>query len=74
MRLLVPRQHRYEIAAAWETSTADDFGWKLDLEGTSDKIRIVMIHADRAEAVIEAAPAADASRLSAADCFPIHLL
>jgi hypothetical protein len=36
-----------EVGAAWATSKADVFGVTLDLEGTGEKIKFLMVKADR---------------------------
>jgi hypothetical protein len=37
----------HELGAAWATSKADVFGVTLDLEGTGEKIKFLMVKADR---------------------------
>ena len=37
----------HELGAAWATSKADVFSVALDLEGTGEKIKFLMVKADR---------------------------
>ena len=37
----------HELGAAWATSNADVFGVTLDLEGTGEKIKFLIVRADR---------------------------
>ena len=47
----------HEVGAAWATSKADVFGVTLDLEGTGEKIKFLMVRADRPKP--NAQPASD---------------
>ena len=46
----------HELGAAWATAKADVFGVTLDLEGTGEKIKLVMIRADRPKQKAQSGP------------------